>query len=92
MKKEMLEDLKISFVYFFTSRFNRWMHRHGYHKMERNWWIEPGRVHHWCHWCGLRGETFDQNHYTYLSNSLGLQLPKDFDVEAFNAMRKEAGY
>ena len=30
------------------------MHKHDWHKMERNCVIEPGKIHLWCHWCGAR--------------------------------------
>ena len=32
----------------------KFMHRHDWHKMERNLWIDPENIHFRCHWCGLR--------------------------------------
>jgi hypothetical protein len=30
------------------------LHRHNWHYMEPNPWLEHGKIHYWCHWCGLR--------------------------------------
>lgn len=30
------------------------MHKRDWHKMERNYAIEPGKIHLWCKWCGAR--------------------------------------
>lgn len=82
----------MSIRYFFASRFKRWMHKHDYHKMEQNRNIEPGKVLHWCHWCGLRGTTTDVNHPEFLAHSLGISIPVDFDFGALQKLRKDAKY
>ena len=34
----------------------QFMHKHDWHKMEQNLFLEPelGKIHLWCHWCGVR--------------------------------------
>jgi hypothetical protein len=48
---QMIKSLDYKFLY---RRLMKFAHRHDWHKMERNPYIEPGKVHLWCHWCGLR--------------------------------------
>ena len=30
------------------------MHKHDWHHMQKNPYIEPGKILLWCHWCGVR--------------------------------------
>jgi len=34
----------------------RLAHRFNWHYMEPNPWLESGKIHYWCHWCGLRSQ------------------------------------
>lgn len=51
--------MKWFYYRFIYQRFMKFMHKHDWHKMERNPNIEPGKIHLWCHWCGCRAVIAD---------------------------------
>lgn len=83
--------MRINIVYFFASRFKRWAHKHGWHKMEQNRHLKRGYILHWCHWCGLRGETADLFNPAVLKE-LAIRAEKEFDFVALQQLRKDSKY
>jgi hypothetical protein len=35
-------------------KFKIFAHKHNWHQMEPNPNLERGKIHYWCHWCGIR--------------------------------------
>ena len=53
--------MKWFYYKFMYRRIMRFMHKHDWHKMEQNLFLEPslGKIHLWCHWCGARSTIID---------------------------------
>jgi hypothetical protein len=46
--------MKYLYYKYVYQRLMKFAHKHDWHKMESNPYLEKGKVHYWCHWCGLR--------------------------------------
>ena len=49
--------MKYLYYKYLYQKLMKFAHKHDWHKMEKNPYLEQGKTHYWCHWCGLRSVT-----------------------------------
>lgn len=88
--------MKWLYYRYIYARLMRFLHKHDWHKMERNPNIEPGKIHLWCHWCGVRSTINDPKYTTgilkagsYMDDK-GYQLGTEEGYNEFVRKRNES--
>lgn len=69
--------MKWLYYRFIYQRLMRLAHKFDWHKMEKNPHLEPGKIHLWCHWCGIRSV---------------INEPKESLLKVGNWMDEDKGY